>query len=238
LFLMTLVHSFPPFATLFAAPRKAALLLLSLAVACPFAAAQQHKTWKDYGSGPDSSKFLDLDQITKSNVKDLKVAWTAPTNDKSTYAFNPIIVDNVMYALARNNSLVALDATTGKEIWIHENLRGIAPRGINYWESKDRKDRRLIFQINNRLQAIDAHTGKSILTFGKNGLVDLREGLGRDPNTLSRAQSGSGRVRDEGDGRGGRSTRASRRGPAGQRGRRDGWRPGRQGGGWRGWQSS
>ena len=33
--------------------------------------------------------------------------------------------------------LVALDATTGKEIWIHEALTGIAPRGINYWESKE-----------------------------------------------------------------------------------------------------
>ena len=64
--------------------------------------------------------------------------------------------------LARNNSLVAIDATTGKEIWIHEDLRGIAPRGINYWESKDRSDRRLLFQMNSYLQAIDARTGKSI----------------------------------------------------------------------------
>jgi quinoprotein glucose dehydrogenase len=49
--------------------------------------------------------------------------------------------------------------------------------------------------MNNHLQAIDAQTGKSILTFGKNGLVDLREGLGRDPETLSRAQSNTpGRI--------------------------------------------
>ena len=80
-----------------------------------------------------------------------------------------------MYVLARNSSLVALDAATGKEIWIHENLPGLATRGIAYWESKDRKDRRLIFAINNYLQEIDARTGKSILTFGSNGLVDLRK---------------------------------------------------------------
>ena len=64
-----------------------------------------------------------------------------------------------MYVLARNNSLVALDASTGREIWIHEGLQGIAPRGINYWESKDRSDRRLLFQMNSYLQAIDARTG-------------------------------------------------------------------------------
>ena len=96
---------------------------------------------------------------------------------------------------ARNSSLVALDAATGKEVWIHENLPGMATRGIAYWESKDRKDRRLIFAINNRLQEIDARTGKSILTFGNNGLVDLREGLGRDPRTIVRIQPESpGRV--------------------------------------------
>jgi hypothetical protein len=65
----------------------------------------------------------------------------------------------------------------------------------------------LIFQINNRLQAIDARTGKSILTFGKNGLVDLREVNGRqflvvcatNPLTWGReTRAGSGALGDDG----------------------------------------
>ena len=100
-----------------------------------------------------------------------------------------------MYVLARNYSLVALDAESGKEIWIHENLAGISTRGIAYWESKDRSDRRLIFSMNDYLEEIDARTGKSILSFGKEGLVDLRQGLGRDPDTIGRIQSNTpGRV--------------------------------------------
>ncbi|HZG23927.1 MAG TPA: hypothetical protein VEZ17_05075, partial [Chitinophagaceae bacterium] len=153
--------------------------------------AEQHRTWRDYGGGPDQSKYVVLDEINKSNVNQLKVSWFYSTEDDNVYQFNPVIVDSVMYVLAKDNSLVALDATSGKEIWIHTNLQGIAPRGINYWESKDRKDRRLLFQMNNFLQAIDARTGKSILSFGKNGLVDLKEGLGRDPKTITRAQSGT-----------------------------------------------
>ncbi len=117
------------------------------------------------------------------------MAWTYPTQDTISYVFGPLVVDNVIYVLAQNNSLVALDATTGREIWIHEGLQGIAPRGINYWESKDRSDRRLLFQMNSYLQAIDARTGKSILTFGKDGAVNLREGLGRDPATIVKTQS-------------------------------------------------
>ena len=128
-------------------------------------------------------------------MSQLEVAWIYPTGDNRSYIFNPIVVDNVMYVLAQNSSLVALDAATGKEIWIHENLPGLTTRGIAYWESKDRKDRRLIFTINNHLQEIDARTGKSILSFGNNGLVDLREGLGRDPGTIVRIQPESpGRV--------------------------------------------
>jgi quinoprotein glucose dehydrogenase len=108
--------------------------------------SDQHTTWKDYGGGPDQSKYMALDQINKSNVSRLQVAWFYSTGDDNKYQFNPVIVDSVMYVLAKNNSLIALNAITGEEIWIHANLRGIAGRGINYWESKDRKDRRLLFR--------------------------------------------------------------------------------------------
>jgi quinoprotein glucose dehydrogenase len=83
---------------------------------------------------------------------------------------------------------VALDAASGREIWIHEHLPGLSTRGIAFWQSKDGKDRRLIFAINNYLEEIDARTGKSILTFGSRGLVNLKEGLGRDPRGISRIQ--------------------------------------------------
>lgn len=152
----------------------------------------EHKTWTEYGGGNDQSKYVDFKQINKKNVNQLQVAWTYSTSDNvSSYKFNPVIVDNIMYVLAKNNSLVALDVETGKEIWIHANLNTRSKRGINYWESKDRKDRRLIFCMNNTLQEIDAITGKSILTFGGNGAVDLTEGYGLDPATIANPTSSS-----------------------------------------------
>jgi len=146
-------------------------------------------TWSDYGGGPDSAKYTTLTQITPANVTQLQPAWSYPTYDNLSYRFGPLVADNVAYVLARNNSLVALDATTGKEIWIHAELQGMAPRGINYWESRDGRDRRLIYQRNGFLEEIDAKTGNSILTFGNNGAVNLREGLGRDPMTIGQIQS-------------------------------------------------
>jgi len=94
--------------------------------------------------------------------------------------------------MAKNNSIVALDAATGKEVWIHKadaHTEIITNRGINYWESKDGSDRRLLFSSNHCLQEIDAWIGKQILSFGTNGLVDLKQGLGRDARSFSLVQS-------------------------------------------------
>jgi quinoprotein glucose dehydrogenase len=165
---------------------------LGIGVAVHGVAGQQDRTsWKDYGGGPDNSHYLTLNQVNKSNVKDLQVAWTYPTPDGQGYLQNPIVVDSTVYLVARGAAIVALDATTGKEIWIHDKLTGISGRGLNYWESKDRKDRRLIIAIHSQLQEIDARTGKSILAFGNQGFVDLRVGIDRDPSSFTNTGPGT-----------------------------------------------
>jgi len=151
-----------------------------------------HSTWRNFGGAADSAQYSSLKQINRSNVSKLKIAWTYSTGDNNHYFFSPIVVDGLVYVLARNRSIVALDAATGKEVWVHEtgpDVKLITDRGINYWESKDRSDRRLLFAIGNFLETIDARTGKPIPSFGNDGRVDLREGLGRDPATLSLVQS-------------------------------------------------
>jgi quinoprotein glucose dehydrogenase len=154
--------------------------------------AETHTTWRAYGGAADGAQYSALRQINRSNVKKLQVAWTYRTGDDRKYSFNPLIVDGVMYVLAKNNSIVALDAATGKEIWTHATdgkTTLITNRGIDYWESTDRSDRRLLFSLSNQLQELDARTGQSILQFGTNGRVDLRAGLGRDPESLTLVQS-------------------------------------------------
>ena len=156
-----------------------AVLLVTCAAVGVTMAARNSKWWADNLGGPESSAFADLDQIRKSNVQQLDVAWTYPY---ASPGFNPIVVDDVIYTTGRSGSLIALDASTGKEIWIHEGLNGMPGRGINFWQSEDGKDKRLLFWINSFLQEIDATTGKSIPSFGVDGVVDLREGLPRGQN--------------------------------------------------------
>jgi len=147
--------------------------------------------WRDYAGGPDSSRFVAATQITKANVGQLKVAWTYPDGDTD---FNPLMVRGVVYARARGKALVALDAATGAQRWISEDIEAFAIRGVNYWESADGSDRRLFVSTRNLLQAFDANTGKRIPSFGVDGRVDLREGLDRDPSTVQQQSRLPGRI--------------------------------------------
>ena len=166
-------------------------MLVAFCASLP-ASAQDYKTWSVYGGAADSSQYSALTQINRSNVNKLKVAWSYPTGDGNKYSFNPLVVDGCIYVLARNNSIVALDATSGREIWMHPadpDTSIITNRGIDYWENQRRSDRRLLFASNHFLRAIDARTGRPIPTFGKAGAVDLKEGLDRDPASLKLVQS-------------------------------------------------
>ncbi|MCZ6674025.1 MAG: PQQ-binding-like beta-propeller repeat protein, partial [Verrucomicrobia bacterium] len=157
-----------------------------------------YSTWSNYAGSADASQYSSLNQINRSNVNRLEPAWSYSTGDNNRYFFAPLVVDNLAYVLAKNNSIVAIDASNGKEIWTHSPETGtikITNRGINYWESKDRSDRRLFFASDHFLRVLDALTGETITTFGTGGRVNLKEGLGRDPNKFALVQSHSpGRV--------------------------------------------
>jgi len=156
------------------------LSLLALLTADP------HAAWRDYGGAADAAQYSSLKQIHRGNVAKLKRAWSFPTGDGAKYLFNPLVVDGVMFVLAKGNSLVALNAATGAELWRHETgARVITTRGINYWESQDRAERRLFYCADHVLKAIDARTGRPIDGYR----VDLKQGLGRDPKSIALVQS-------------------------------------------------
>lgn len=158
-------------------PALLALCAISLLAADEKAGAN----WPAYLGGPESTQYSPLKQINKSNVHQLEVAWTYKTGERGNYIFNPIVIDGVMYVLAQNNSFVALDAATGRELWVHPNIGAVGARGVSYWESRDRSDRRLLYINGGFLTAIDAKTGKTIESFGDNGRTDLRAGMDREP---------------------------------------------------------
>jgi len=147
--------------------------------------AQKSTGWSEYLGGPDSSHYSPLKQVNSRNVKQLEVAWNYETGDELSYTFCPLVVDNIAFVAAKQGALVALDATTGKELWVYTfpgggRFSGIAgQRGANYWESKDRTDRRILVTSSGMLHAIDARTGKLVDSFADHGKLDLKTGIDR-----------------------------------------------------------
>src|SRR6476620_1796236 len=103
---------------------------------------------------PDSSNLRQMTQITKANVSQLQMAWFYPYGGS---VFSPVFAHDVLYGYGRNNTaIIAVDATTGKEIWVHDGISGSQNKGMNFWESEDGKDRRLIFVMDSFIEEIDA----------------------------------------------------------------------------------
>src|SRR4029450_6576265 len=80
-----------------------------------------NKEWRHYLGAADSSSYSTLDQINRSNVGQLELAWTFPAGVNSRVRFNPIVVDGVMFVLGKDRAIVALDAATGKQLWAYEH---------------------------------------------------------------------------------------------------------------------
>ena len=135
--------------------------------------------WRSY-LGHESSQYSSLDQINRSNIGKLGVAWIFSTGDGAAPHFNPLVVNGVMYLRGHGDALVALDPATGKELWSKPSQGRVGGRGMNYWQSADGKDRRLLFLNDGMLRAVSADTGEPITSFGTDGKVDLRVGLAGD----------------------------------------------------------
>ncbi len=164
---------------------KALVLFVSLA-AMQAADRKDGRDWPAYGGGPDDIRYSPLNQINRSNVAGMKVAWSYDTADgPGDPQTQPIMVKGIVYGVTPKHKVVALNAATGKLLWRFDS--GIEGRGANravvYWESGN--DRRILASVHSFIYALDARTGKIVPAFGTNGRIDVRENLGRDPQKQS-----------------------------------------------------
>lgn len=137
--------------------------------------------WSEYLGGADRNHYAALNQIDTANVDQLQVAWEYHSGDSGQVQCNPIIIDGILYGLTASNHVFALHATTGIEIWrnnIGDEFAGNVNRGVTYWEDKDKEDKRILFAYGEWLTCLDAANGKVITSFGDQGRISLKAGLG------------------------------------------------------------
>jgi quinoprotein glucose dehydrogenase len=182
------------------APALAAFVLAGLAVVVWAAArgvaqspAPSNVEWRHYGGDLRHQHYSPLGQIDGSNFNTLQVAWRFKTDNlgprpEFKLEGTPLMVNGVLYTTAgTRRAVVAIDAATGEQRWMHAEYEGaraaasprqLSGRGVAYWaDGPARNDERILYVTTGyRLVALDAKTGARISSFGKDGIVDLKEG--------------------------------------------------------------
>ncbi len=179
------------------------LLFLWLA-ADSFAQAKPDAGWPNYGNDGGGTRYSPATQIDRTNVTQLKVAWTYRTgalprdpelDKKAAFEATPILVDGKLFLSTPYDHVIALNPETGAKIWefaptleLPYGASEVTSRGVSAWREKSAKAgqpcalRIFIGALDARLIALDGETGKPCSDFGENGEIDLTVGIKlRDP---------------------------------------------------------
>ena len=152
--------------------------------------------WPVYGGNAAGQRHSALAQIDRANVDRLQPAWRfdAGPGDLQT---SPLVIDGTLYATTPTQKVIALDAATGTLRWEFDpGASSEQPvRGLSWWS--EGTEQRLFTSFNHYLGALDPQTGRPVASFGVDGRIDLREGLGRDPAAIAAFLTSPGIVHED-----------------------------------------
>ena len=145
--------------------------------------------WRVWGADAWSTRYSPLDQINAANFNSLEVAWewkAGAFGSDEYYRTTPLYANGRLFTVATTRRVaVALDPANGESLWMWRLDEGIrwqkaprqfAGRGLAYW-TDGRDERVVVLTPGYHMAALDAKTGVPDPKFGKNGVVDLMEGL-------------------------------------------------------------
>jgi len=159
---------------------------------------ESNRGWGTFGAVPGGGRYSALNQINRNTVDDLEVAWIHRSGhaDKfedgvrpASYEVTPIFANNHLYICTAVNRVLAIDPETGTEKWafdphvqlIDDERKGFQCRGVSYWQAekplRETACQKRVFHgdLDGRLFAVDADTGRPCEDFGDGGFVDLKD---------------------------------------------------------------
>src|SRR6267142_799435 len=177
--------------------RRWLLLLFLFLGLVPHAGAQAKPDagWPSYGNDGGGMRYSPASQIDRTNVAQLKAAWTYRTgalphdeelDKKAAFEATPILVDGKLFLSTPYDHVIALNAETGIKVWEFDlklelpyGSSEVTSCGVFAWRDLHAKadtqcaDRIFIGTLDARLIALDGATGKLCSDFGIDGEVDL-----------------------------------------------------------------
>jgi quinoprotein glucose dehydrogenase len=164
---------------------------------------QAGENWPAYGGDLGATKYSTLSDLNAGNVAHLALAWQWSTGETphdnprtrpGNFEATPIVVGDTLFVSTPYNRVVALDASTGSQLWTYDpkayeagqppNGTGFVHRGVATWT--DGRHRRVFMNSRWNLVALDAATGQLIRDFGDSGVVDLTAKLARNGHAMNK----------------------------------------------------
>jgi quinoprotein glucose dehydrogenase len=146
--------------------------------------------WRYWGGDAWSTRYSALDQINASNFNSLQVAWqwnAGAFGSDEYYRTTPLYANGRVFTVATTRRVAtAIDPDNGETLWMWRLDEGIrwqkaprqfAGRGLAYWTDGN-EERVIVVTPGYHMASLDAKTGVPDPKFGKNGVIDLMDGLG------------------------------------------------------------
>jgi quinoprotein glucose dehydrogenase len=141
--------------------------------------AESQDQWPAIGQNAAEQRYSTLTQINRKDVSQLHVAWTYDTGLKGgAFEATPLVVKGVMYVTTPKDELIALNATTGKELWKYDTGEAAVrtSRGVSYWPGDQKNPPRIIMGTSGGLMIeLDAESGAPVDSFGDHGRINIVE---------------------------------------------------------------
>jgi quinoprotein glucose dehydrogenase len=147
--------------------------------------------WRYWGADAWSSRYSPLEQINAANFESLQEAWqwnSQPFGPDEYYRTTPLYANGRLFTVATTRRIAAaIDPENGQTLWMWRLDEGIrwqkaprqfAGRGLAYWTDGSARERVIVLTPGYHMASIDAATGRPDPAFGKDGVVDLMDGLG------------------------------------------------------------
>jgi alcohol dehydrogenase (cytochrome c) len=138
--------------------------------------AKEPQNWLTYSGDYAGRRFSALDQVNAANVRLLVAKWVYQTGATGKFETTPLVVDGILYGTGPDDRAFALDARTGRPIWLYQRQlpgdirpccgrvnRGLAILG----------DKVFLGTLDAHVIALDARTGNVIWDVSA---VDYRDG--------------------------------------------------------------
>lgn len=154
--------------------------------------------WRFYGGVAGGQRFAQIDQINLETVGGLEKVWEYRTGVPYDFKQTPQMANGLVYICTAGSELIALDSDSGDQVWRHDTKTNVPGgienastfartcRGLGYYEAPaeytgECAKRIIAGTVDGRLVAVDAMTGQTCSSFGRDGEVNLLSGLGYAP---------------------------------------------------------